>query len=316
MVLPPVIGALGIAVLVLIQTLAVAGRWRRSRWRKSIQEMEAAGIVPSQKFIERAERAERSSDFFSVQVRRAYYAVVFISSIILLFLPVFPLAAGMQILVRTALTALTFSGAVLLAYYWQGWDDDLDRLLRRRLRDAQERELERKGLPVRDAQTGVYTAEFWLHLLEGQIGWPIRRPLPISGLVVEVQGLDEFSRLYSATTVTHILGMIARGVEHSVRSSDIVCRTRSGRFAVALFRCSRESSEKVARRVVVNTTRLVLRGVNAGYRVELSLRWAAATLPGDATTPVQLLFAGEHLCEQAGTRMEAPGREPAEQLWA
>ena len=177
--------------------------------------------------------------------------------------------------------------------YWQGWDEDLDRFLRKRLIEAEEKELERRGLPVRDPETGAFTLEFWLHSLETLFGRSLRRSTPISCIVIEVLGITEFGELHSGPALLEVFSGIARSIASNLRGYDIVCRSAEARFAVALFRCPARFVDRVAARVAGNLTRLVLAGVNEAYGVHLGLRWRGATLPDEAVTPIQLLHVAE-----------------------
>jgi GGDEF domain-containing protein len=287
--LPTIFGILGVSVLLSIHVLAVAGRWRRAQWLRRTQAISLDEEGPSQRHIERAGAAGRASDFLGRNLRRAYYAVALTGSIILLVLPSLPVAAEARIVLWLGLTALTFGSALILITYWQGWDEDLDRFLRKRLIEAEEKDLERRGLPVRDAATGALTSEFWLHSLESLQGRSLRRSMPISCIVFEVEGLKEFGRIHSEAVSHQVLASLVRSLSANLRGYDIVCRSGEGRIAVALMRCPTRFVDRAAGRLVGNLTHLVLEGVNRGYGSHLALRWRGATLPGEAKTPIQLM---------------------------
>ena len=104
-------------------------------------------------------------------------------------------------------------------------DEDLDRFLRKRLIEAEEKELERRCLPVRDAETGAFTLELWLHSLETVFGEPLRRSTPISRIVFEVLGIKKFAGLHSAPAAHRVLASIVRSISSNLRACDIVCRS-------------------------------------------------------------------------------------------
>ncbi|HLB63579.1 MAG TPA: hypothetical protein VJJ46_01955 [Anaerolineales bacterium] len=290
--LPSVLGILGISLLLAIHVLAVAGRWRRAQWQRRTQAVSLDGERPNQQIL-RAGAAGRASDFLNRQVLRAYYTIALVGSLTLLALPRLRVTPEARIVLWVGLTALTFGSAVILIIYWNGWDEDLDRLVRKRLIEAEEKELERRGLPVRDPETGAFTLEFWLHSLETLFGRSLRRSTPISCIVIEVLGITEFGELHSGPALLEVFSGIARSIASNLRGYDIVCRSAEARFAVALFRCPARFVDRVAARVAGNLTRLVLAGVNEAYGVHLGLRWRGATLPDEAVTPIQLLHVAE-----------------------
>jgi GGDEF domain-containing protein len=302
---PSLFGILGISLLLAIHLLAVAGRWRRAQWQRRTRAVAGAEKLPDQQEIRKAGAAGRASDFLSRQLRRAYYVIAFVASIILLALPRLPVSPQARLVLWIGLTALTFGSALILVTYWQGWDEDLDRLLRKRLIEAEEREVERKGLPVRDAESGAFTLEFWLHSLETLFGRSFRRSAPISCIVFEVLGVEELGRLPPGTAAPEVFGAIVRCINSNLRAYDIVCRSREARFAVALIRCPSRFIDRVANRVAGNLTHLVLTGVNEAHGVHLGLRWRGATLPDDALTPIQLLHVAELKLNQVDERAPA-----------
>jgi GGDEF domain-containing protein len=141
-----------------------------------------------------------------------------------------------------------------------------------------------------------------------------RRARPTSCLVIEVAGLEEFAVLYSDSTVWHVLKMIGGAIASNVRPFDVVCRSGASRFAVGLVRCPAPDARLAGERIAANVSRLVLRGVNQGYGTQMQLRWSSATMPRDATTPIQLLHVTEHSLDQAPIPLPAERRRFASRL--
>jgi len=295
MVISLTVGVLGLTVLVSLQALVVAGRWRRGQWRRRVQTMAQAKSPPTERQIRSAHQARKTSGFLSRQLGRVYYVITAVSALTLIVLPFLRLETTTRLTLWLTLTGLMMGAALIMTFYWYGWDDDVERALAKWLSEAQEHALQRRGLPVRDPHTGVYTREFWLHSLEGKIHRPFRRPRPTTCLVIEVTGLSPFTEQHGEQASRRLLAMIGQAIIKNVRPYDLVCRFREDRFAVALRRCPARFAKSIGERVTGNVQRLLLERAPERYRSGLHLRWSAATMPGDASTPVELLHLAENL---------------------
>jgi diguanylate cyclase (GGDEF)-like protein len=141
--------------------------------------------------------------------------------------------------------------------------------------------------------TGVYTLDFWLHSLESLSGRYLRNPLPITALMLEIIGLGELRAVRGDSAGEEIVLRASQEIARNIRANDLICRYRGQRFAVALLRCPPKYAEPVAKRVASNVTQLVFQGTNQRLGSNLSLEWAVATMPGEASTPLQLLRLSE-----------------------
>jgi diguanylate cyclase (GGDEF)-like protein len=243
--------------------------------------------------LEKIERAQRAGDFLDGSLRRLYYVITAVCGLILISLPILPVEESPKLILSIGLTAVEFVGALFLLWYWRGSGAEREGSLWREVRRAQEAAHERRGLLVRDELTGMYTLDYWLHSLESSHNGFLRRPLPITALMLEVNGLGELRAVRGDRAAEDVIQRASQEIKRNVRASDLVCRYRGQRFAVALLRCPAKYSEPVAKRVCSNLTRLVLAGVNSRLGSNLSVRWSVATMPGQASSPIQLLRLSE-----------------------
>jgi diguanylate cyclase (GGDEF)-like protein len=150
-------------------------------------------------------------------------------------------------------------------------------------------------LSVRDRLTGLYTPEYWLHALELRNGHYLRRATPVTCLMIGIKGLAEIRRERGDSHTDELLRQMALQILSDVRPADVVCRYRGSRFAVALLRCPADQVGPIAQRLTDNLRSLLRQHTGEG-RSRLHVQWEAATLPGDALTPVELLrIAGKSL---------------------
>lgn len=287
-VLSLLLGGLAVIALLSISGLVATGKARRRQWMLETQHMEKAGNAATPSQIQRTQRAQRASDFLSDLMRRIYYVITIGSVITLVALPSMSIEAGPRALLWLGPTGVAYVGAALLLFYWHGWDDDRDAILRRKLRHAQERALSFRGLIVRDELTQLYTPEFWSRELNRRVRRTIRRQMPVTCLRIELEGLEGFRDKHGdyADDVIYQVGQVIR---HNVRADDLVCSYGGGRFAVALFRCPARFGRSIAARVENNVGPLALSATNQRYGSRLRLRWALATLPASASTSTKLL---------------------------
>lgn len=239
--------------------------------------------------IGRARRELRASDFISSSVRRTYYLITLLSAAALMALPLLALDPIQEKLAKLGLASTSFVGALALLAYWRGLNDEREGLLRNRLRQAQERAHARRGLAVRDELTGAYTLDFWLHIQELRTRRLVWRPSPVTCVMFDLEGLPELRARRGPAAGDDLLLQVAHEIMRNVRPRDLVARYRGQRFVIALNRCPGEAGAQVAQRVNHNLERLLLSATNRGQGSRLHLRWSAASIPGDASTPIQLL---------------------------
>jgi diguanylate cyclase (GGDEF)-like protein len=288
-------GMLVLGVLLNTSSVVVAGkRFRRVREGNS-QPVWVTGGEERAMQAARTRRTQRSSDLLENLLRRSYYGAALAAALGMLLLPILPLERGARLLAWLSLTGASFVVAFVLLLYWHNGDEEREARLLKTLRAAHERRGSQAGLNVRDRLTGLYTPEYWLHALELRHGGHLRRATPVTCLMIGVKGLAEIRREEGDARADELLCSMALQILTDVRPSDVVCRYRGGRFAVALLRCPADRVEAIATRLT-DSLRSVLRQVGPERNGRLHVQWEAATLPGDALTPVQLLrVAGKSL---------------------
>ena len=292
-ILIPIGGLLAAVALISASGIIVTGNRRRRQWTTGIRKLHELEGVRQEEQLEKIERAQRANDFLSDSLRRLYYGITLVCVVILISLPFLPGELEAKLRLSIGLTAVEFLGALLLLWFWRTSREDRGGILWREVRRAQEKAHERRGLSVRDELTGVYTLDYWLHSLESSTSGFLRRPLPITALMLEITELGELRTVRGDRVAEDLVLRASQEITRNVRASDLVCRYRGQRFAVALLRCPTKYSEMVAERVTSNVTRLVLQGTNSRLGSNLSLQWAVATMPGQASSPVQLLRLSE-----------------------
>ena len=280
---------MAIITLIFISSVLATGMRSRRQLQREIQDLDKAHGLKREAKLERIRRVQRRSDFLDDALRRIYYLITLVSAITLIGLPFLRLQPNARLMIWLGFSITTFLGALALLLYWRGWGEETEGLLRRKLRQAQERAHAGRGLRVRDELTGVYTLDYWLHVLELRLGRPFLRPIPITCLMIDLQGMAELRLSHGDEVADDILRRIGREITRNVRASDPVCIYRGYRVAVALFRCPEKFGGKVANRIEANLERLLLEGLNLRYGINLHLVWDLGTLPAQASTPVQLL---------------------------
>lgn len=288
-VIAPTSGAVAVIALILMSSVVVAGKRRRSQWIHQAQHMDYEKGAALKDHTARAQQTQRASDFLYNLSRRIYYVITLMSAAILLILPFIKIGQTTRVHLFLIFNGVIFLGALILLYSWHGQDDERERFLRKKLRLAQEHVIEKRGLKVRDQLTHLYSTEFWLHGLELQLGRIIRRPIPVTCLMIEVVGLAELRRIHGDKAADRVLIVVSRALARAIRATDLICRCHDQRFAICLFRCSEKFGRSVGKRITTIVTRMVLKGINRHYGRHLELQWEIATLPNDASTPVQLL---------------------------
>ncbi|MEE9217101.1 MAG: diguanylate cyclase [Anaerolineales bacterium] len=307
----PLSGVIALVALFSVSAAIATGRSRRRRWARETREMERAGDRDQWEHIRRVRTAQRASDFMSDAIRKLYYLVTILSAVGLIALPLLSLEENTRRLAQTGLAATTFLGALALLAYWRGSDDDRESLLRSKLRQAQEREHARRGLAVRDELTGAYTLDFWLHALELRTRRLIWKQIPMTCVMLDVEGLPELRARRGAAAADTVLVQVSEEIQRNVRQRDLVARYRGQRFVVSLHKCPAKFSTLVAERIASNVEGLILRGSNKQHQSNLHLQWGSTSMPQDASTPIQLLRVTETTLDLKRSLIPAVARSKA-----
>lgn len=288
-VIAPASGVVAVLALILMSGVVVTGRLRRKEWINQAHHMDYERGAALKDPTASARQTQRAYDFLNNISRRIYYVTTFVSAAMLIILPFIRVEQSTRFYLFFIFNGATFLGALILLYSWHGQDDERERLLRKKLRLAQENAMAKRGLKVRDPLTHLYSTEFWLHGLELQLGRIIRRPVPVTCLMIEVVGLAELRRIHGDKAADRVIIVVSRSLARAIRATDLICRYHDQRFAIGLFRCPAKFGMSVAKRITTIVDRMVLNGINRHYGRRLELQWEVAVLPDDASTPIQLL---------------------------
>ncbi len=302
----PLLGLMAIIVLFLLRGVVVAGKWRRKQFLRQMDTL-ADPRRKSSAEIAKAMRAERATDFWEMLARRFYFAIALTSALGLVLVQFLPLTTTQSLYVKWVLILITFGATSILLWYWQGWEDERERVVRKRLRLAYEREQARRGLVVRDESTGLYSREFFLRELRREVRRLFQRSLPISCLILELERFDDFKSQWGESAAEATLKRIGQAIEQNVRSYDIVARYGPNRFAVALLKCKRKDADGVGQRITGNVAHLVLNETNRRYAEQLEFVWVSCTLPREGETPEGAMAATERMLD---FKKEERRREP------
>jgi len=132
-----------------------------------------------------------------------------------------------------------------------------------------------------------------LHALETRLSRLLRRPRPVTCVLLQIEGLPAVRQRHGEALGDDIVQRVGEEVRRNLRTDDLVCRASGDRILMALMRCPGKYGPTVSRRVATNVQRLVLHALGRQHQSELSLVSVYATIPDDASTPVELV----HLVE-------------------
>lgn len=302
----PLLGLMAMIILFLLRGVVVAGKWRRKQCFRQMDILNDPGRKTSIEIV-KAMRAERATDFWEIVTRRFYFAIASTSALGLVLIQFLPLTTTQSLYLKGLLMLVTFGATSILLWYWQGWEDDRERLLRKRLRLAYEREQARQGLVVRDESTGLYSREFFLRELRREVGRFFQRSLPISCLILELGQFDDFKSRWGKGVTETIIKRAGQAIEQNVRSYDLVARYGPNRFVVALLKCKGGDADGIGQRITDNVAYLVLDEMNRIYGEQLEFIWVSCTLSRKGESPEEAMAAAERILDFKRGR---PKREP------
>lgn len=291
MVLPvyPVCGLLSLVGLLAMGVLMLRAQRRRRQAGEAARRMGPAVRASSAEQVRQLQRAARASDSIEAALRLGYFMLAVAASAASIGLGFTRLPESLKSGLSIVSLGVTSLAALLVLRYWHSAGEGLDRVVRTRLREAEEGLLSRRGLAARDRVTGLYTMEFVLHALEARLGRLLRRPRPVTCVLLQVEGLPALRQQHGPAVGDDILQRVGEEVRRNLRADDLVCRAGGDRVLMVLMRCPGKYGPTVSRRVSTNVQRLLLQSLTRQYQLELGLSSAHATLPEDASTPLELL---------------------------
>jgi diguanylate cyclase (GGDEF)-like protein len=282
-------GILFLAGLLALGVIMIRAQRRRRQASDAARNLGPAARATSAEQLRELQRAARASDMVETALRLGYFFLAVAAATASIGLGFTDLSDRLKSVLSVAALGMTFLAALFVLRYWQSGSEGWDRAVRNRLRDAEEGLLSRRGLVARDQATGLYSLEFVLHALEARMSRLFRRPRPVTCVLLQIEGLPAVRQRHGEALGNDILQRVGEEVQRNLRTDDLVCRAGNERLLMALMRCPGKYGPTVSRRVSTNVQRLLLHALGRQYQTELSLVSVHATLPDDASTPVELV---------------------------
>ena len=282
-------GILFLAGLLALGMIMIRAQRRRRQASDAARNLGPTARASSAEQLRELQRAARASDMVDTALRLGYFFLAVAAATASIGLGFTDLSDSLKSVLSVAALGMTFLAAIFVLRYWQSGGEGWDRTVRNRLRDAEEGLLSRRGLAARDQATGLYSLEFVLHALEARMSRLFRRPRPVTCVLLQVEGLPAFRQRHGDVLGDDVLQRVGEEVRRNLRADDLVCRAGHERVLMALMRCPGKYGPTVSRRVSTNVQRLLLHALGRQYQTELSLVSVHATLPDDASTPIELV---------------------------
>ena len=282
-------GILFLAGLLALGMIMIRAQRRRRQASDAARNLGPTARASSAEQLRELQRAARASDMVETALRLGYFFLAVAAATASIGLGFTDLSDRLKSVLSVAALGMTFLAAIFVLRYWQSGGEGWDRTVRNRLRDAEEGLLSRRGLAARDQATGLYSLEFVLHALEARMSRLFRRPRPVTCVLLQVEGLPAFRQRHGDALGDDVLQRVGEEVRRNLRADDLVCRAGHERVLMALMRCPGKYGPTVSRRVSTNVQRLLLHALGRQYQTELSLVSVHATLPDDASTPIELV---------------------------
>ena len=282
-------GILSMAGLLALGVVMIRAQWRRRQTGEAARKLGPTARASSAEQLRELQRAARASDVVETALRLGYFVLAVAAATASVGLGFTGLSDRVKSVLSIAALGVTSFAAFFVLRYWQSGGEGWDRAVRNRLREAEEGLLSRRGLTARDQATGLYSLEFVLHGLETRLSRLLRRPRPVTCVLLQVEGLSAVRQRHGAALGDYMLQRVGEEVWRNLRADDLVCRAGGDRILMALMRCPGKYGPTVSRRVSTNVQRLTLHALSRQYQSELSLVSVHATIPDDASTPVELV---------------------------
>jgi diguanylate cyclase (GGDEF)-like protein len=286
-------GILSMAGLLALGAVMIRAQRRRRQTGEAARKLGPTARASSAEQLRELQRAARASDMVETALRLGYFFLAVAAATASIGLGFTDLSDRLKSVLSIAALGVTSLAAFFVLRYWQSGGEGWDRAVRNRLREAEEGLLSRRGLAARDRATGLYSLEFVLHALETRLSRLLRRPRPVTCVLLQIGGLPAVRQRHGEALGDDILQRVGEEVRRNLRTDDLVCRASGDRILMALMRCPGKYGPTVSRRVATNVQRLILHALGRQHQSELSLVSVYATIPDDASTPVELV----HLVE-------------------
>lgn len=160
-----------------------------------------------------------------------------------------------------------------------------------------------------DIVTGVSNRRAWDRQLGVEISRAARTGLPLTVMIVAVDGFRSFAETYDRHAADKLLADYASTLRSLLRDVDVIGRSGAEQFILALPDCDRAGSERIANRIRA----AVVPGGAGAPELTCSLGWAAWD---GVESPEQLLVRADYqlyLARSSGTDRRAPSAAPTNQ---
>jgi diguanylate cyclase (GGDEF)-like protein len=155
---------------------------------------------------------------------------------------------------------------------------------------------ETKRLAETDRLTQVYNYRYLSQWLQSEFPRAVEGSRPISVLWVDVDSLKRINDTHGHEAGNDALRYIADVLKANTRQSDTVARYGGDEFVVVLPDLGADEAQRVIERV--HEALLAIPLTYDGHQLEVGLSIGAATYPGDADTPQELLTASDRAMYQ------------------
>jgi len=274
--------------LVIVFLLWVAYKARMTRgWRRERKATVKLDTRPVEYAVLTAQQTTRWLSFVYAVTRRTKYVIMAVVAMLLAGIYTLVPAGNMiQEVLRFVISLIILAGLAIGLSAWHKWAEQQQRRVGRRIQWTEEQLLLSYGVLTRHPETGFYTRDFLIQMLETLLG-QMGESLPLACLMVEIRGLAEFEEQHGRDEAIKILKKVGRMLSRSARPYDLTGHDSDQRLTLILLRYPVTLS--LENRFVIGTQHKVLDEINHTYNSNLELAWTRANLPSDAPTPLQLL---------------------------
>ncbi len=171
------------------------------------------------------------------------------------------------------------------------------------------------GAALLDDLTGLYNRRYFYLRLDEEIKRAQRYGRPFCLLLMDLDNFKMINDSFGHLKGDKVLAQFAKLLKESVRETDIPCRYGGDEFALILPETDRESSLKVAKKIM-NKLKNTYFGDDMPLKLSISI--GIASYPEDGSTPEELFNASDHALYHAkreggnriklGKRTEAIGK--------
>ena len=274
--------------LVIVFLLWFAYKSRMARgWRQERKATVKLDTRPVEYAVLTAQQTTRWLSFVYAFTRRTkYFIMAAVAMLLAGMYTLVPVGNFAQEVLRFVISLVILAGLAIGLSAWHKWAEQQQRRVGRRIQWTEEQLLVSYGVMTRHPETGFYTRDFLIQMLETLLG-QMGEALPLACLMVEVRGLAEFEEQHGREEAIKILKKVGRMLSRSARPYDLTGHDSDQRLTLILLRYPATLS--LEDRFVIGTQHKVLDEINQTYNSNLALVWTRANLPDDAPTPLQLL---------------------------